>query len=74
VFEGSADNIIGILYVKDVFRRIARGDRQLALRQFLRPAVFVPETKKVDALLREMQKDKSTSRSSSTNTAAPPAS
>jgi len=58
VYEGSADNIIGILYVKDVFRRIARGDRQLALRQFLRPAVFVPETKKVDALLREMQRDK----------------
>ena len=58
VYEGSADNIIGTLYVKDVFRRIARGDRQLALRQFLRPAVFVPETKKVDALLREMQKDK----------------
>ncbi len=58
VYEGSADNIIGILYVKDVFRRIARGDRQLELRQFLRPAVFIPETKKVDALLREMQKDK----------------
>ena len=58
VYEGSADNIIGILYVKDVFRRIARGDRNLELRQFLRPAVFVPETKKVDALLREMQKGK----------------
>jgi putative hemolysin len=58
VYEGSADNIVGILYVKDVFRRIARGDRQLELRQFLRPAVFVPETKKVDALLREMQKGK----------------
>jgi putative hemolysin len=58
VYEGSADNIIGILYVKDVFRRIARGDRQLELRQFLRPAVFVPETKKVDELLREMQKGK----------------
>jgi CBS domain containing-hemolysin-like protein len=58
VYEGSADNIIGILYVKDVFRRIARGDRQLDLRQFVRPAVFVPKTKKVDALLREMQKNK----------------
>src|SRR5437879_1057177 len=58
VYEGSADNISGNLYVKDVFRRIARGDRQLELRQFLRPAVFVPETKKVDALLREMQRDK----------------
>ena len=58
VYEGSADNIIGILYVKDVFRRIARGDRELELRQFLRPAVFVPETKKVDELLREMQRGK----------------
>jgi len=57
-YEGSADNIIGILYVKDVFRRIARGDRELELRQFLRPAVFVPETKKVDDLLRQMQRDK----------------
>ncbi len=58
VYQDSTDNIIGILYVKDVFRRIARGDRQLELRQVLRPAVFVPETKKVDALLREMQRDK----------------
>ncbi|HKY50521.1 MAG TPA: hemolysin family protein [Candidatus Limnocylindria bacterium] len=58
VYESSTDNITGILYVKDVFRRIARGDRQLELRPFLRPAVFVPETKKVDELLRQMQKDK----------------
>jgi CBS domain containing-hemolysin-like protein len=58
VYEGSADNIVGILYVKDVFRRIARGDRRFVLREFLRPAVFVPETKKVDALLREMQRNK----------------
>src|ERR1700687_1456858 len=58
VHEGSADNIIGILYVKDVFRCIARGDSQFDRRQFLLPAVFVPKTKKVDALLREMQKNK----------------
>jgi putative hemolysin len=58
VYEGSADNIIGILYVKDVFRRIARGEKDLQLRQFLRPAQFVPETKRVDDLLREMQRDK----------------
>ena len=58
VFEGSADNIIGILYVKDVFRRLARGEKDVQLRQFLRPAQFVPETKKVDELLREMQRDK----------------
>jgi len=58
VYEGSADDIIGILYTKDVFRRIARGERLGDLRQYLRPATFVPEQKKVDDLLREMQRDK----------------
>jgi putative hemolysin len=58
VYEGSPDQIIGVLYVKDLFRRLARGEKDLTIRPFLRPAVFVPETKKVDELLREMQKDK----------------
>ena len=57
VFEGSPDEIIGVLYVKDLFRRLARGE-SVTIRPFLRPAQFVPETKKVDKLLREMQKDK----------------
>ena len=48
VYEGSADDIIGILYVKDLFRRLARGDRNIDLRRFLRPAHFVPESKKAD--------------------------
>ena len=58
IFEGSADQIIGVLYVKDIFRRIARGQGSPALRELLRPAHFVPETKKVDELLREMQQQK----------------
>ena len=58
VFDGSPDDIIGVLYVKDVFRKIARGDHNIDIRQFLRPAHFVPETKKADELLREMQRDK----------------
>ncbi len=58
VYESSADDIIGILYVTDVFRRLARGERDIDLRRFLRPAHFVPETKKVDELLREMQREK----------------
>jgi len=58
VYEGSADEIIGVLYVKDLFRRMARGEKDLAIRPFLRVAQFVPETKKVDELLREMQRDK----------------
>ncbi|MFN2519757.1 MAG: hemolysin family protein [Candidatus Limnocylindria bacterium] len=58
VFEGSPDSIIGVLYVKDVFRRLARGERPDDLRRYVRPAQFVPETKKVDELLREMQREK----------------
>src|SRR4029077_2453506 len=58
VYEGSSDQIIGVLYVKDLFRRLARGEKDVTVRPFLRAAQFVPETKKVDELLREMQKDK----------------
>ena len=58
IFEGSPDQIIGILYVRDLFRRLARGEKDVALRQYLRPAHFVPETKRVDELLQEMQQQK----------------
>jgi len=58
VYEGSADEIIGVLYVKDLFRRMVRGEKDISIRPFLRTAQFVPETKKVDELLREMQRDK----------------
>jgi putative hemolysin len=58
VYEGSPDNIIGVLYVKDLFRRIARGEKDVQIRPYLRPAQFVPETKKIDELLRDMQRDK----------------
>ncbi|HET8569632.1 MAG TPA: hemolysin family protein [Candidatus Limnocylindria bacterium] len=58
VYEGSPDQVTGVLYVKDLFRQYARGDRVPELRKLLRPAHFVPETKKLDELLREMQRDK----------------
>ncbi len=58
VYEGSADDIIGVVYVKDLFRRLAHGERDIDLRKLLRPAHFVPESKKADDLLREMQRNK----------------
>jgi putative hemolysin len=58
LYEGSPDNIVGILYVKDLFRRLARGEKDVQIRPYLRPAQFVPESKKIDELLRDMQKDK----------------
>ncbi|HEY76517.1 MAG TPA: HlyC/CorC family transporter [Thermoflexia bacterium] len=55
VYEGSIDNIVGLLYAKDLLAYLRNGHDDLSLRQILRPAYFVPETKKVDDLLREMQ-------------------
>lgn len=56
VYEESIDRMIGMLYAKDLLRVRQEGQTSLSsLRSMLRPAYFVPETKKVDELLREMQ-------------------
>ena len=55
VYEESVDNILGLLYAKDLLRVWRQGDQIDSLRSLLRPATFVPEAKKVDELLEEMQ-------------------
>jgi putative hemolysin len=51
VYEGSLDNIIGVVYAKDLLKiRTVEN-----IKDKLRPAIFVPETKKVAELLHEMQ-------------------
>jgi putative hemolysin len=55
VFEETVDNVIGLLYAKDLLRARVEGQKIASLRSMLRPAYFVPEAKKVDELLREMQ-------------------
>jgi CBS domain containing-hemolysin-like protein len=55
VFEGSIDNIIGLLYAKDLLKVSKAQEAALDLRKLLRKAYFVPESKKVDQLLAEMQ-------------------
>jgi len=56
VYEGTVDHLVGILYVKDLLRMTRAGALDGSLRDQVRPAYFVPETKKVDELLTEMQK------------------
>ena len=56
VFQESVDNIIGILYVKDLLRLCREGKQEGTLQDKLRPVYFVPETKKADELLTEMQR------------------
>ncbi|HYE08574.1 MAG TPA: hemolysin family protein, partial [Patescibacteria group bacterium] len=59
VYEESIDNIIGVLYVKDLFSMIKRKmEWEVSLKNIIRPIYFVPEYKKIDELFKEMQKSK----------------
>ncbi len=55
VYEDTIDNIIGVLYAKDLLRHLRQGNMQARVREFVRPAYFVPESKKLDDLLHELQ-------------------
>jgi CBS domain containing-hemolysin-like protein len=56
VYQDSIDTILGIVYARDVLQQIT-GDGQgaLSLEHILRPAMFIPDTLRLDQLLREMQ-------------------
>lgn len=57
VYEDSIDKVIGLLYAKDILTVIKNRDHLegQAIRDHIRPATFVPETKRADALLKELQ-------------------
>lgn len=57
VYYGSFDNTRGILYVKDILAHSHEGD-SFNWQAVIRPPFFVPETKKINALLQEFQKNK----------------
>ena len=58
VYEQSIDDVVGILYAKDLMRAFREGHVDEAVRDLVRPPRFVPETKRVAELMPEMQKDK----------------
>jgi putative hemolysin len=55
VYEDSVDNILGLLFAKDLLKVWREGSKIESLRLLLRSAYFVPEAKAVDELLTEMQ-------------------
>ncbi len=58
VYEGSIDHISGVLYAKDLLPLLRDGRRNMPLHSIVRPAYFVPETMKVDDLMRALQSRK----------------
>ncbi len=60
IYQDNIDNIIGVLYAKDLLKVLREKGRdvanQIELKALVRPATFTPETKKLDELLKEMQK------------------
>ncbi len=54
VIDRNRDDIIGILLAKDLLRHYA-GEEEFNVREMLRPAVFVPESKRLNVLLREFR-------------------
>ena len=54
VFEGDRDHVIGILLAKDLLRFYA-GEEEFSVRDMLRPAVFIPEAKRLNVLLKDFR-------------------
>lgn len=57
VYQDNEDNIRGILYIKDLLPHLSKPDN-FRWQSLIRPPYFVPETKKIDDLLREFQENK----------------
>jgi CBS domain containing-hemolysin-like protein len=59
VFQGSVDNVVGVLLVRDIVQELRAGSlRADVVARHLKPAFFVPEQMKISRLLKEMQRRK----------------
>ena len=58
VYEGNLDTIVGVVHVRDCLAGLLEPDQPASLRHLARKPLFVPDSKRADQLLREMQADK----------------
>ncbi|MBB5163856.1 hemolysin family protein [Mycobacterium sp. AZCC_0083] len=61
VIGENVDDVVGVVYLKDLVQQTyysTNGGRDTKATEVMRPAVFVPDSKPLDALLREMQRDR----------------
>jgi len=55
VYENSVDNVIGLLYAKDLLKYWGLQEEQIQIRAIMRPPYFIPETKNLEQLLQEFK-------------------
>jgi CBS domain containing-hemolysin-like protein len=55
VYENSVDNVIGLLYAKDLLKYWGLPEDQIHIRTIMRPPYFIPETKNLEQLLQEFK-------------------
>lgn len=56
VYDGSIDNIIGLLYAKDLLKYWGEDQERVRVRAIMRPPYFIPETKNLEQLLQEFKR------------------
>ncbi|MGA2263443.1 MAG: hemolysin family protein [Acidobacteriota bacterium] len=55
IYRGDIDHIVGVAYIRQLLAQYSQGKESAPLTSLIHPALFVPETKRVSALLKELQ-------------------
>lgn len=58
VHEHNPDNIIGVVYVRDVMEELAGGNLNITIRDFVRPVIYIPETARINVALNMFQESR----------------
>jgi len=56
VYDGTMDNIVGLLYAKDLLKHWGSDDSGIHLRSIMRPPMYIPESKNLEEMLQEFRK------------------
>jgi putative hemolysin len=58
IYQGSIDKVVGVLHTRDLLKSLGHPPERFNLKEYIRPAMFVPETKPLPDLLREFRLQK----------------
>lgn len=56
VYDGTVDNIVGLIYAKDLLKYWGMGDASISIKRIMRTPYFIPETKNLEELLQEFKR------------------